>query len=181
MNQIAPPQEPSRQRASSAPFQAPSAQRSRRAAPPTGRPRRAAVDGQVSLEELRAAVAAQVAETEKPRAVAREIGISGAGLQNFLAGGVPYAKTRRRLVEWWARDHGHRLPEVSSPAIAESIDALMATLPPERRPAVGTELVDTLRRLYDAHAEHCPPWMAELAHPRPGSDPGRTGAAGGLD
>jgi hypothetical protein len=179
MNQIAPPQEPSRQRASSAPFQAPSAQRSRRAAPPTGRPRRAAVDGQVSLEELRAAVAAQVAETEKPRAVAREIGISGAGLQNFLAGGVPYAKTRRRLVEWWARDHGHRLPEVSSPAIAESIDALMATLPPERRPAVGTELVDTLRRLYDAHAEHCPPWMAELAGAATGRDPARGGPDGG--
>lgn len=181
MNQIARNQDPSRQRASSAPFQALSANRSRRAAPPTGRTRRAAVDGQVSLDELRAAVAAQVAETEKPRAVAREIGISGAGLQNFLAGGVPYAKTRRRLVEWWSRDHGHRLPEVSSPAIAQSIDALMSTLPPERRPAIGTELVDTLRRLYDAHAEHCPPWMAELARPQTGSDPGRTEAAGGPD
>lgn len=52
--------------------------------------------------------ALRAVELRSTRKVAAEIGISPAGLRYFLKSGVPYARTTRRLVAWYA-EHGNRL------------------------------------------------------------------------
>jgi hypothetical protein len=114
------------------------------------------------LQELREIAAAEV-QAGTLRSVAREIGLSPVGLQKFLAGSSPYAKTRKRLFEWWSREHRHLLPELSSPAVSQEVEAVIGAVPPEQRAAVRDDLIATLRRLYEALPDRCPEWVGELA------------------
>jgi hypothetical protein len=124
-----------------------------------------------NLERLRERVAARV-EASSLRIVARQVGMSPAGLQKFLSGGTPYAKSRKKLFDWWDRQRGHLPTRLSSPEIATAINALIQELPPERRSGAMEALVETLRGLYDRHADACPQWMAELVRePEAAADP----------
>ena len=139
-----------------------------------------------SLDRLRHAVAERVRATSL-RAVARQVGMSPSGLHSFLSGGVPYQKSRRKLFDWLHRERGGRAGDEVSSALV----SLVRDLPAERREPALEALVDTLRSLYDTHADAAPRWLGELTR-RTGSalsredadedgeepSPGLVGAAG---
>jgi hypothetical protein len=114
------------------------------------------------LDALRAFIATRVAEKGAVRGIAREIGVSAMGLQKFLSGGTPYAKTRRRLAEWWMAQEPNLLPALEAEGIEEAIAGMLAAVAPERRHELRDRLIATLRSLHDSHPDACPPWMGEL-------------------
>jgi hypothetical protein len=114
-----------------------------------------------NLDRLRDGVAVRVQATSL-RIVARQVGMSPTGLLKFLAGGTPYAKSRKKLFDWWDRQQGHLPTELSSSEIAAAINALIQELPPERRAGAMEDLTATLRGLYERHSDVCPAWLAEL-------------------
>ena len=114
-----------------------------------------------SLDRLRDAIQSRVQESSL-RAVAREVGMSPSGLQKFLAGGIPYQKSRRKLFEWLQRE---REPEVEEPpfhGVPRSLAELVRELPYERRDPALAALVETLRTLYDTHGAAAPEWLSRL-------------------
>jgi AcrR family transcriptional regulator len=115
-----------------------------------------------SLDRLREAVRERV-EATSLRHVARQVGMSPTGLRNFLAGGIPYQKSRRRLFEWMHREDGAAEAGPTSQGVSGSLASLVADLPPERRGAALQALVGTLRTLYDTHADAAPSWLGELS------------------
>jgi AcrR family transcriptional regulator len=124
--------------------------------------------GPEDLDALRKVLAARI-QAEGRSAVARELGLNAGSLNRFVTGkGELYAKTRSRVLEWWSRQRPFSA-RVISPAVAEALDAMLGSVPPDRRPAVQAELVATLRGLYDAHRDHCPPWIVELVEQEPGA------------
>jgi hypothetical protein len=71
------------------------------------------------------------------RAVADEIGVSKSGLDSFLQGREPYAKTRIKLSAWFMRQ---KHPDGGAPISAAEVDAAIALL--ERyMQSVGTDAV----------------------------------------
>jgi hypothetical protein len=137
--------------------------------PPSKRTRSAAPP---ELDEIRAYIATRVAEKGALRGVARETGVSATGLQKFLSGGTPYAKTRRRLAEWWMAQEPNLLPALDGEGIEEAIAGMLAAVAPERRYEFRDRLIATLRDLHDAHPDACPPWMGELVSKTQRSAPG---------
>jgi hypothetical protein len=116
---------------------------------------------QTSIDRLREAVTIRVQATSL-RSVARQVGMSPSGLDKFLAGGVPYQKSRRKLFDWLHRERSNLGAGLTVDGIAAALGALVRDLPPERREPALDALLDTLRGLYDAHSEHAPVWLAEL-------------------
>lgn len=114
-----------------------------------------------NLERVRDTVALHVQATTL-RAVARTIGVSPSGLDKFLSGGTPYAKSRKKLYDWWDRERGTIPSQLTSPTVSRAVRALILELPPEVRDAALDDLVETLRSVYERHSEACPPWMGEL-------------------
>lgn len=116
-----------------------------------------------NLERVRDTVALHV-QAYTLRAVARQIGLSPSGLDKFLAGGTPYAKSRKKLYDWWDRERGTIPSQLTSSTVSHALRALILDLPPEIRDSALDDLVETLRGVYDQHSEACPPWMGELLH-----------------
>jgi hypothetical protein len=135
----------------------------------------------VPLEALRQALAARVEEAGHLPTIAREIGVSSATLRKFLDGRDLYAKTRRRLLEWWGKHHVKLLPEVSSPAISAALDDIFSDVPPEQRPGTRDRFLATLSRLYAAHPDDCPPWIGELVLATSGGAPDAASATNGTE
>lgn len=131
-----------------------------------------------SLDRLREAVRERV-EATSLRHVARQVGMSPTGLRNFLAGGIPYQKSRRRLFDWMHREDGAEAG-LTTEGVSGSLASLVADLPPERRGAALEALVGTLRTLYDTHADAAPPWLGELSGAAPEREE-RGEAEGGAD
>lgn len=127
-----------------------------------------------SLDRLRHAVAERVRATSL-RAVARQVGMSPSGLHSFLSGGVPYQKSRRKLFEWLHRERGGRAGDEVSSALV----SLVRDLPAERREPALEALVDTLRSLYDTHADAAPGWLGELTRRTGSARPLEDAEAGG--
>lgn len=118
-----------------------------------------------SLDRLREAVRARV-ETGSLRQAARQVGMSPTGLRKFLAGGVPYQKSRRRLFDWLHRESAAARTGLPADGVSGRLAPLVEGLPPERRDAALEALVGTLRSLYGAHADAAPAWLKELAAER---------------
>ena len=115
-----------------------------------------------SIDRLRESVAIRVHATSL-RAVARQVGMSASGLEKFIAGGMPYSNTRRKLVEWWYREGTQPHSELSADSVAVALGTLVRDLPPDRRERTLRELVGTLRELYEAHGTPVPAWLGERA------------------
>lgn len=130
-----------------------------------------------SLDRLREAIQARVQESSL-RAVSREVGMSPSGLQKFLAGGVPYQKSRRKLFEWLQRESAPDVDAPTFPGVPRSLAELVRELPYERREAALTALVETLRTLYDTHGAAAPEWLARLPPRDPEGAPGEGGGDG---
>lgn len=111
-------------------------------------------DRYVSIPRLREAAQARSDATTR-RAVAREIGIAHRGLELFLEGSKPQAKTLEKLVAWY---HLH-VQRTEGPPISAS-DALLVlvrALPPQHRPPAAGTLLSSLRELHAAAGVECPP------------------------
>lgn len=125
-----------------------------------------------SLDRLREAIDERVQATSL-RAVARQVGMSPSGLQKFLAGGVPYQKSRRKLFEWLQRESTAAEP-LTPGGVAGTLAELVSELPYERREPALEALVETLRSLYETHRGAAPEWLARLP-PREEGDEGEEG------
>ena len=117
---------------------------------------------QTSVDRLRDAVSLRVQATSL-RSVARQVGMSPSGLDKFLSGGTPYAKSRRKLFDWLQRERSNLPSGLAADGMAAALGSLVRDLAPERREPALYALIDTLRGLYITHAESCPPWLSELA------------------
>ena len=115
-----------------------------------------------SIERLRENVAIRV-QAASLRAVARQVGMSPAGLEKFLSGGVPYARSRQKLQDWWVREGHKPRSEISTEGVEVAMGALVRDLPPELREPTMKGLVRTLRGMYETQQAVCPPWLAELS------------------
>jgi len=129
-----------------------------------------------SLERLRETVAVRVQATSL-RTVARQVGMSPAGLEKFLAGETPYSRSRQRLQEWWVREAAKPRSDLTVEGVEVAIGALVRDLPPEHRVEAIRRVVGTLRRLYAAEGAAEPPWLAELVELWP--EAAAEGGAGG--
>jgi len=116
---------------------------------------------QTSITRLREAVTIRVQATSL-RSVARQVGMSPSGLDKFLAGGMPYQKSRRKLFDWLLRERNNLGADLTVDGIAIALGSLVRDLPPDRRAQALHTLLDTLRALYDEHSETSPAWLAEI-------------------
>jgi len=114
-----------------------------------------------SLERLRETVAPRVRATSL-RTVAREMGMSPAALEAFLAGETPDAASRERLEAWWAREAATP-PDLSAEGVEVAIGALVRDLPAEHRVMAIRRVVAALRRVYREQGAPAPAWLAGLA------------------
>ena len=114
-----------------------------------------------SITRLREAVTIRVQATSL-RSVARQVGMSPSGLDKFLAGGMPYQKSRRKLFDWLHRERNNLGADLTVDGIAAALGSLVRDLPPDRRAVALHTLLDTLRSLYDEHSETSPAWLSEL-------------------
>lgn len=115
-----------------------------------------------SLERLRETVALRV-QASSLRAVAREVGMSPAGLEKFLAGETPYSRSRQRLQEWWVREASRPRSDLTVEGVEVAIGALVRDLPPEHRVEAIRRVVAALQGLYEDEGTPVPAWLAELA------------------
>ncbi|HEU0297890.1 MAG TPA: hypothetical protein VFR37_00505 [Longimicrobium sp.] len=116
---------------------------------------------QPSIVRLREAVTIRVQATSL-RSVARQVGMSPSGLDKFLAGGMPYQKSRRKLFDWLHRERNNLGADLTVDGIAAALTSLVRDLPPERREAALHALLHTLQGLYAANADTSPAWLTEL-------------------
>src|SRR5215212_10136624 len=110
-----------------------------------------------SLERLRETVALRVQATSL-RTVARQVGMSPAGLEKFLAGETPYSRSRQRLQEWWVREASRPRSDLTAGGVEVAIGALVRDLPPEHRVEAIRRVVQSLRRVYDLQRGAAPEW-----------------------
>jgi hypothetical protein len=116
---------------------------------------------QTSISRLREAVTIRVQATSL-RSVARQVGMSPSGLDKFLAGGMPYQKSRRKLFDWLHRERHNLGADLTVDGIAAALGSLVRDLPPDRREQALLTLLGTLQELYATHTETAPPWLAEI-------------------
>jgi lambda repressor-like predicted transcriptional regulator len=114
-----------------------------------------------SITRLREAVTIRVQATSL-RSVARQVGMSPSGLDKFLAGGMPYQKSRRKLFDWLHRERANLGADLTVDGIAAALGSLVRDLPPDRRERALHSLLDTLNVLYAEHSETPPPWLGEI-------------------
>lgn len=115
-----------------------------------------------SLERMRETVALRVQVTSL-RAVARQVGMSPSGLEKFLSGGTPYARSRQKLQDWWEREGSRPRSEVSPEGIEVAVGALVRDLPPEFRAEAVQRLIAALREVYREQDAAFPPWLDALS------------------
>jgi hypothetical protein len=116
---------------------------------------------QTSITRLREAVTIRVQATSL-RAVARQVGMSPSGLDKFLAGGMPYQKSRRKLFDWLHRERNNLGADLTVDGIAAALGSLVRDLPPDTREHSINTLLGTLQDLYAMHTETAPSWLAEI-------------------
>jgi len=114
------------------------------------------------LARLRENVALRVAATSLPE-VARQVGMSPAGLERFLAGGTPLARSRQKLEEWYDREGGRPAPDVTAAGVEVALGAMLRDLPGELRPQATGRMVGVVCEVYCSAGVPAPPWLRELS------------------
>lgn len=114
-----------------------------------------------NIERVRENVAIRVQATSL-RAVARQVGMSPTGLEKFLAGGMPYTRSRQKLQDWWEREGSRPVSDITAEGVEIAIGALVRGLPPEHRAPTVSRLVGDLRDAYETSGAVRPPWLAQL-------------------
>lgn len=117
--------------------------------------------GFVPIDELRDVIAARLAAMSL-RSLARAVGMSPSGLQKFMDGAVPYPHTREKLERWYVREAGEGRAEMTAGAALAAVGLLVRDLPPGRQEEAAAELVETVRRRYDAADGPRPGWLDGL-------------------
>jgi hypothetical protein len=115
----------------------------------------------MSLERLRETVAVRV-QASSLRAVAKQVGMSPTGLEKFLGGSTPYARSRQKLHDWWVREGARPRSDMTAGGVEIAMGALLRDLPPEYRDESMRRLVRSLVRVYAAQESPPPPWLDEL-------------------
>ncbi|HEX6751782.1 MAG TPA: hypothetical protein VF092_31095 [Longimicrobium sp.] len=115
-----------------------------------------------NLERLRETVATRVQATSL-RSVARQVGMSPSGLEKFLSGGTPYARSRQKLQDWAEREGTRPRSDLTVEGVEVAIGALVRDLPPEHRLEAIRRVVRSLQRVYDAQGPGRPEWLDRLA------------------
>ncbi|HEX8905579.1 MAG TPA: hypothetical protein VF771_12085 [Longimicrobiaceae bacterium] len=114
-----------------------------------------------NLERLRETVANRVQATSL-RSVARQVGMSPTGLEKFLAGGTPYARSRQKLQEWAEGEGSRPRSDMTVEGVEVAIGALVRDLPAEHRVEAIRRLVRSLRVVYGAQGP-LPEWLERLS------------------
>jgi transcriptional regulator with XRE-family HTH domain len=100
-------------------------------------------------------------EATSLRAVARDIGVSAAGLRQFLNGRSPYPTTLVKLNAWYLRRLASA-PEFTAAAAQAGLRVLLEAIPADEREAAAAELLEYLEGLYRGRRLRPPAWLAEL-------------------
>lgn len=87
--------------------------------------------------------------------------MSPSGLQKFLSGSNPYSATRRKLERWYVRESAGYGGALGVGSAHAALRVLLQDLPPERRSAAASSVLDALESAYAA-AGDAPDWLAEL-------------------
>lgn len=116
-------------------------------------------DPGISVPRLRDAVQLRVEATSR-RATAREIGVTPRGLELFLSGAKPQAKTLSKLIEWYA---AHVAPESGPPiSEADAVRVLLRPIPQEVREQAHARLVRLLVTLYEESQVMLPAGLCDI-------------------
>jgi hypothetical protein len=96
------------------------------------------------------------------RQAARDIGMSPTGLRGFLDGGVPYAKTERKLRAWYLREAQRDVQAVPVEAAMNALRLLVGHFAPVLGREATGELLEVLeRRCRESHTP-VPRWVDQL-------------------
>lgn len=114
------------------------------------------------LARLRENVALRVSATSL-REVARQVGMSPAGLERFLAGGTPQARSRQKLEQWYDREGGRPAPDVTAAGLEVAVGAMLRDLPCELRAQGTLRIVGAVCAVYCSAGVPAPAWLRELS------------------
>ena len=112
------------------------------------------------VEMLREAVR-RASEARSQRAVAAEIGISYRTVGKFLAGSQPYARTLKKLQDWYIRGIVPRDGVSPETAIA-AVFIMLDEIPPARRAEAAHKLVQAVGDIHHDLGVSLPGWLVDL-------------------
>jgi ADP-ribose pyrophosphatase YjhB (NUDIX family) len=119
------------------------------------------------LPVLRSFVAAHIG-TDGLRETARRIGVRPYGLQYFVEGGNPHARTLRKLENWYAATAPAEGTVTADDQALVALRMLIRDLPANRQPEARRRAAAFFGELYDVLGTDRPAWLAKL-----GSEPER--------
>jgi transcriptional regulator with XRE-family HTH domain len=119
-------------------------------------------------ETVRRAVAAS-----SQRTVAAQVGVSYRTIGKFLAGSEPYARTLKKLQEWYVSTVLPRDGAVSPEAATAAVFIVLDDVPQPRRAEAVRELVRSLVRIHRDAGVPPPGWITELESARVDPSPRR--------
>jgi hypothetical protein len=96
------------------------------------------------------------------REAAGALGLTPAGLKQFLLVSSASPSTAERLDEWYLRFAGAQDNPVDFDDPKAALNFLVETVPPSKRREAGRRLLEVLARGYDADATPYPEWLLEL-------------------
>ena len=123
--------------------------------------------GPVPVEVLRDA-AQRAVESTSLRYVAAAVGMVPSGLENFLSGAPPRARTVRKLREWYVRNAAG-IGEASHETAKAAFAVLLDGIPPGAdREAVLREILEVIVGAHVANRTEPPRWLKNFRPPEPG-------------
>jgi hypothetical protein len=96
------------------------------------------------------------------REAAGAVGLTPAGLKQFLQGALASPSTAERLDDWYLRFAGAKDSPVDFDDPKAALNFLVEAVPPSKRREAGRRLLEVLARSYDADATPYPEWLLEL-------------------
>lgn len=112
----------------------------------------------VPVEKARQA-AQRAVDATSLRHVAREIGLSPTGLQHFLQGGEPYAKSLQKLGDWYIRRAATAGHGAERDTVEAALTLLLLSLPDADRGAVREQVLAVLREAHERTGTPPPDWL----------------------
>jgi hypothetical protein len=112
-------------------------------------------------ESVRRAVAAS-----SQRSVAAQVGVSYRTIGKFLAGSEPYARTLRKLQEWFVSAVVPRDGRVSPDAATAAVFIVLDDIPQPHRADAVRELVRALGKIHRDAGVQPPGWIGDLESAR---------------